>query len=169
MALAVLSVVLREGRGSWRPATFVASRPWIPWAVAGAAFALLVATVDPQPIGGPRASNVDYLLINVCSAVVAIFLLVPTVIGADGGGALRRMLSLRVLAWLGLISYGIFLWHHTPMAWMVDRGVLDWVPGSGFLVLTLMTLAFALVAASISYYVVERPILRFKDRRRRAD
>jgi peptidoglycan/LPS O-acetylase OafA/YrhL len=166
MALAVLSVAMREGGRRWRIADVVARRPWIPWLIAAAAFALLAATVEPVLIGGPGASGVDYLLTNVCLAVVAIFVLIPAVVGAEGGGLVRRLLSLRSLAWLGVVSYGIFLWHHTPMSWLVDRGVLTWVPGHGFLVLTALTFLFAVVAATLSYYLVERPILRFKDRRR---
>jgi peptidoglycan/LPS O-acetylase OafA/YrhL len=53
------------------------------------------------------------------------------------------------------------------MSWLVDQGVTDWVPGSGFVVLTVLTLALTLICAAGSYYAVERPILRFKDRRRR--
>jgi peptidoglycan/LPS O-acetylase OafA/YrhL len=166
MALAVLSVAMQEGGRRWRAAAVVARRPWLPWLAAAAVFAVLAATVEPVLVGGPGASGLDYLTINVCSAVVAILVLVPAVVGTEGGGAVRGLLSLRVLAWLGLISYGIFLWHHTPMLWLVNQGALTWIPGSEFVVLTVVTLAFAVSAATLSYYLVERPILRFKDPRR---
>jgi peptidoglycan/LPS O-acetylase OafA/YrhL len=167
MALAVVSVALAEREAPWRPAVAVARHPGIAWLAAAAAFAVLALTVSaPRPIGTIYTEGESFRL-YVLSALVAILLLLPAVAGRDRGGAVRRLLSLPLLAWLGLISYGIFLWHHTLMSWLVDQGVMDWVPGSGFITLTALTVALAIVCAAGSFYVVERPLLRFKDRRRR--
>ncbi len=167
MALAVVSVALHEREAPWRPASVVARHPGIAWLAAAAAFGVLALTVSaPRPIGTIYTEGESFRL-YVLSALVAILLLLPAVAGRDRGGAVRRLLSLPLLAWLGLISYGIFLWHHTLMSWLVDQDVMDWVPGSGFLTLTALTVALAVVCAAGSYYVVERPLLRFKDRRRR--
>ena len=42
---------------------------------------------------------------------VAFFLVLPAVFGDNAGGWPRRVSSWRLLGWLGLISYGIYLWH----------------------------------------------------------
>ena len=68
----------------------------------------------------------------------------------------------RVLAWLGLISYGIFLWHHPIVGRVRRRPGLG--PTGASLGITLATFAIAVVCATLSYYLVERPLLRFKYR-----
>ena len=48
-----------------------------------------------------------------------------------------------------------------------EHGAQGWLPGSGFLSLALPALAIAVVASTASYSRVEKPMLRFKDPRRR--
>lgn len=167
MALAVISVVLQERDRPWAPMAAVARHPALVWLAAGVAFTAMALTVSaPLPTGTIYTEGESFRL-YVLSALVAILVLLPAVAGADQGGWPRRLLMLPWLAWLGLISYGIFLWHHTLMSWLVGQAVMDWAPGSGFIVLTALTLVLAVICATGSYYLVERPILRFKDRRRR--
>jgi peptidoglycan/LPS O-acetylase OafA/YrhL len=95
---------------------------------------------------------------------IAFFLLLPAVFAGDAGGLPRRVLRNRVVAWLGLISYGVFLWHH-PIALKLsevnDHGLFS---GARMLGITTATFAIAVACAAISYYALERPLLRFKDR-----
>jgi peptidoglycan/LPS O-acetylase OafA/YrhL len=75
----------------------------------------------------------------------------------------RRVLGNRLIAWLGLISYGIFLWHH-PIALKLTEANDRALFGSfRMLGITAATFAIAVACAAISYYVLERPILRYKD------
>jgi peptidoglycan/LPS O-acetylase OafA/YrhL len=98
-------------------------------------------------------------------------------VGADGGGVVRRILADRRLAWLGLISYGIYLWQGSvlqvicqPQGYgfvndscrLHDVGPLQHVP---FLSLTVISIPIVVACAAASYYVVERPLLRLKYRR----
>lgn len=96
---------------------------------------------------------------------IAFFLLLPAVFADNGGGVPRRVLGNRAVAWVGLISYGIFLWHH-PIALKLTalhhRGLF---PGFRMLGITTMTFVIAIGCATLSYYLVERPILRYKNRR----
>jgi peptidoglycan/LPS O-acetylase OafA/YrhL len=55
----------------------------------------------------------------------------------------------------GEISYGIFLWHF-PVVKTLFRVSDDLPPAA--------TLAFTIPIAAASYYILERPILRFKYR-----
>jgi peptidoglycan/LPS O-acetylase OafA/YrhL len=61
------------------------------------------------------------------------------------------------LAWLGLISYGIYLWHIEIVRVLSDK--LD----DAFLPMLVGAITLSIAAAAGSYYIVERPILRFKD------
>ncbi|HYI80543.1 MAG TPA: acyltransferase [Thermoleophilaceae bacterium] len=167
MALAVISVVLQERERPWAPMAAVARHPGLVWLAAGVAFAVLALTVSaPLPTGTIYTEGESFRT-YVLSALVAILVLLPAVAEAERGGWPRRFLMLPWLAWLGLISYGIFLWHHTLMSWLIGHDVMERVPGSGFVVLTALTLVLTVTCAAGSYYVVERPILRFKDSRRR--
>jgi peptidoglycan/LPS O-acetylase OafA/YrhL len=81
----------------------------------------------------------------------------------------------RVLAWLGLISYGIYLWHGALLQVIERHGVDGWVPlphgGSvAFIVHTLYLLALTIPVAWLSWILIERPAMyrarRWLDRRR---
>ena len=79
---------------------------------------------------------------------------VITVAACQVNGTLARVLSVRPLVLLGMISYGVYLWHF-PIDLFVtaDRTGISGPP--------LMGLQFALTiaVATVSYVVVERPIL----------
>jgi peptidoglycan/LPS O-acetylase OafA/YrhL len=61
---------------------------------------------------------------------------------------LSKLLSSPVLVWVGVLSYGMYLWH-IPIQVLVD-GRLWWVQFAFTLVISAMTAAF-------SYFVIERP------------
>ena len=79
-----------------------------------------------------------------------------------GGGPVAKVLSLPPLRGLGLISYGVYLWHW-PLYLVLtpDRTGLD---GYG---LFLVRVAATLGIATASYYLVEMPVRRGALRRRK--
>jgi peptidoglycan/LPS O-acetylase OafA/YrhL len=93
-------------------------------------------------------------LANLCAAAL--------ILGAlDTGGLWAQAWSHRALAWLGTLSYGIYLWHYPIFKWML---AWSW-PGPWVLVLGG---AASLACAAASYYLMERPLLRLKARFERA-
>jgi peptidoglycan/LPS O-acetylase OafA/YrhL len=155
MALAVLSV---HGGGA---VAGLGRRPWAAWAAALALLAVAAAlpgtprSYDPDeyPVAGFLAEHVLYLAIGVLAALPAIW-------GARGAiGVLRAP----VLAGIGIVSYGLYLWHVPLLAELRDRGVDSWwALGS-------LGLAAALVCATASWVLVERPALRLRAPRRRVE
>ena len=114
---------------------------------------------------------------------VALLLVLPAVFGPQdrGSSRIRGFLQTRVMVYLGMISYGIYLWHE---AWIdrylhVDRRArvrrptrsdvpFRWHTNSVISVpwftFVLAVLALTIATATISWFACERPILRYKHR-----
>jgi len=79
---------------------------------------------------------------------------------ADPRGAVARGLQWRPLAWLGMVSYSLYLWH-APLL----HGFAQWAQrAAGTWDLLWLTVA-SLVLAWLSYRFVERPFLGARARR----
>jgi peptidoglycan/LPS O-acetylase OafA/YrhL len=151
MALAVISVWATE-RG-WRPRAMgiVERHAWLPWLVAALAYTALCVRGWQ---GGTRAQVlVDYEL----KTVVALGLVLPAVIGDPTRGWVRRVLAFPPLLWVGLVSYGFFLWHLAVITQLHRWGVDD---DAGIPLFTLAALGGSLAIAAVSWYALERPALR---------
>ena len=72
---------------------------------------------------------------------------------ADGGSRLARLLAAPPLAWLGRISYGIYLWH-----WPLFSFVTADATGLARWPLLTVRLGGTLLLATASFYLVEQPI-----------
>jgi|SRR5882672_4009707 len=74
--------------------------------------------------------------------------------------ATRSLLSWRPLVWVGTISYGLYLWHYPVYRLSREFGVSfdQAVPHIRVVIATAATF----LAATVSYYMLERPILRLK-------
>jgi peptidoglycan/LPS O-acetylase OafA/YrhL len=93
--------------------------------------------------------------------IVAVGLVMPAVFGDPTRGWVRRVLAFPPLLWVGLVSYGFFLWHLAVIDKLQDGGVDDTL---GVPLFTLIALAGSLGIAAISWYVIERPSLRLARR-----
>jgi len=60
---------------------------------------------------------------------IGLLLALPAVFGDPARGLPRKILGNRGLAWVGLVSYGIFLWHQPLIQPLTDHGALDLIPG----------------------------------------
>ena len=82
---------------------------------------------------------------------------------SDAPGPVGRVLAFRPLLWLGTVSYGLYLYHVTLMAWLVDHHGTSLGP-SPWLSLAVVSLAVTAVAAAASWYLLEERALRLKNR-----
>jgi hypothetical protein len=131
---AMLAVLLRGGPG---PAALEKWRD--PVGIAGlVGLAVLLAGVWPPSFGW------TYTVVALCAAAV--------IWAAVGRSRLAGVLAWRPLVALGLISYGVYLWHWPIFLWLQGRD-------SSVLVQVAAT-ALTLVVATASYVVVERPVRR---------
>ena len=93
---------------------------------------------------------------------VAIFsaLLIVGVVGAPRS-VTARLLALPPVAWVGRISYGLYLWHY-PIDRILRPGAHTL--GLGHVGLQMVRIALAFGVATLSFYVLEQPLLRRKRR-----
>ena len=171
MGLAVASAAWHDRESRPGVIGLVERAPSLWWAAALGLFAVMSWGYGlPRGLSG-TTSGVQYLGEHLTYGAVAFLLVLPAVWGDRLGGLPRRFLRLRAMAWLGLVSYGLFLWHGRWTQYFIEKGAGGWLPqiGSGFVVMLACVLACSLATAGASYYLVERPILRYKDgfRRRR--
>ncbi|HEX2850834.1 MAG TPA: acyltransferase [Acidimicrobiales bacterium] len=167
MAFAVSSARSQVIGNDSLPARTLGRHPAVSWLLAAAAYWWL-----SYGLGLPVRDTLVPLTTaqemgrHVLFGVVALFLVAPAVFGDQRRGLIRRVLGSRPLSALGLVSYGVYLWHADLM-----RGLLIG-PGdplrhvSSFRYLTVFgaTLVLTLAVASVSYFVVEKPALRLKAR-----
>ncbi len=122
-------------------------------------------------LGGPQDDPAWYqLLRQVLVGAAAALLLAPAVFPRppDGSsGLVRRLLGAAWLRWLGLVSYGLYLYHATLIPPQLSRGLPARLPGSDYGWLLLTTCVLATAAATASWYLVERPASRLRPLRRR--
>jgi peptidoglycan/LPS O-acetylase OafA/YrhL len=76
-----------------------------------------------------------------------------------------RFLSSKPLVFLGAISYAIYLWHVPIMRWWTNQSQATGVQVLGSTTLTVLSvgLPLTILAASISYRVIELPFLNRKE------
>jgi peptidoglycan/LPS O-acetylase OafA/YrhL len=169
MALAVVSAWM-QGDRSRRPRAiaFVERRPWVPWLLALAFFVLVSKGIGLPQSRFEQQSIAQNIGEHLLYGAVALCLLLPAIFGESSGGWPRRVLANRWLAALGLISYGVFLWHLTLAVKLSGEGASGWLPIGRFLSLTVIVVAVSIPVAAVSYLLVERPLLRLKYRQGRA-
>ena len=93
----------------------------------------------------------------------ALLIIAPAVFDPQDRSLIRRLLRSWPMASVGVISYGIYLWHLNLIFQF-----LDWTgwerKQEPFWLLALAVFALSAAVASVSYFALERPILRVKRR-----
>jgi peptidoglycan/LPS O-acetylase OafA/YrhL len=167
MGLAVVSVYVAQVEAlpralrwmSWTGADLLC------WVAAGGVYWALSTQMglSTQPLAMPSVGT--DLLEHVLYGGFAFLLLMPAVFGPPGRGLVRRLLMSRLLSLVGLISYGIYLWHQLVIA-ELQKYVSSWrsldSPYPQFAAAVLM---IALAAATVTYLLVERPGIALGHRR----
>ncbi|MFB9839098.1 acyltransferase family protein [Actinoallomurus acaciae] len=168
MALAVVSV--RARTGSVRAARFArtVARSWgTCWLIAavlyGIAASPFTGPADLTAIDTVWTSEFRVLLYG----LVAVFAVGPVALAPAGEPIVHAVLGNRVMRFLGRVSYGVFLWQVPVLIGWSE--LVGHTPFTGhflteFPVVALLTLGIA----TISFYYVERPVLRLASRRWRA-
>ncbi|WP_344242889.1 acyltransferase [Actinocorallia libanotica] len=155
MAMAVLAQRPNRVRDAF------GSAPGASWTVAACALALMSTPLATPLYGGQSAHQ--YLVHNLLSLVIVVATVAPVAFAPEGH-LVRMILAGPLMCRLGLISYGVFLWHSPVIElWYALTGRPQYL-GDFWLVLG-VTVVFSLMLASLSHLFVEAPAQRFGRRR----
>lgn len=160
MALAAVVAGVAAGVAPPRWMRDLASLPALCLALAAGVAWLTTLLPLPAPVQRPN----HQLVIFVGNGLVGALCLLPLVIGDQAQGGLRQVLASPPARWLGEVSYGLYLWH-TPVLAVVNRWVDDGAMPSGTPVRLVVVTVVSLAAAHLSWTLLERPILRWANRR----
>jgi peptidoglycan/LPS O-acetylase OafA/YrhL len=162
MAMAVLSVRWQE-QGLPRGVRLLDRWPGLAWLFAAVAFWVVSTRIGLSGELFEPVNPHQFLLRHELYGLVGLGMLVPAVVGDPSRGFVRRhVLGNRALLWLGLLSYGIYLWHQTAVRWLLDLGIGDVRQPLLPPVFFVAAVALATLLAAVSYYGFERPILSLK-------
>jgi peptidoglycan/LPS O-acetylase OafA/YrhL len=162
MVLAALSAWYQDRDELPGPLRLVDRRPWLPWLVAAAAFALVSYGIGVTGSLSEHFTGAQYLMRHYLYALTAAALVLPAMFGDFTRGWVRRVLANRVLLYVGLISYGIFLYHFAVLTQLDRWGFGGVVEGRWAPLWVVAALAGSVLLATLSYYVIERPFLDLK-------
>ena len=129
---------------------------------------LVLGAVTQVPADGISFAPKIALMQWVGCGVIAFLIVLPAVFTGDTRSDVARFLRWRPIVWLGLISYGLFLWQAGPLVVIFDQG---WVSSPHWVVrfveFAVLAVCMTIPLAALSYYLIERPFLRLKDPRRK--
>jgi len=152
--LGVLAAHVMHDPRSGRAATALLKNRWMP------PLLLALATLVVQ-YAGDALRGLPYAAVHVlfCMALVAMVV--------NPRGIFSRTLQSRPLAYLGSISYGVYL-YHTMIIWLIDRVCsprhILLTPFQLFVLVSVLSIS----VAALSFRYFEAPIMRLRHRKRAA-
>ncbi|HMG41488.1 MAG TPA: acyltransferase [Acidimicrobiales bacterium] len=160
----LLAVVTVDGRPAWLQRRRPARVPTTELCWIGACATLVVLSYLQQ---GFDYEPGDMLVRHALKLLAAALLVTPVVLGGATVGLVPRLLSWRPLVTVGVVSYGIYLWHLDVLADLPG----PWHEGSPTSSAVAMgaRAAVALAFGAASFYVLERPLMKWAGRTSKTD
>ncbi|CAG2159880.1 acyltransferase family protein [Cupriavidus numazuensis] len=140
------------------PATYRALAARRTWLVAGVALLLAWLLCLQRTVALQEGIGFTVQSIGFCALIVLVL---------EHSGRLRETLAYRSVAWIGVYSYGIYLWHTVARepGRIVIRTALEWgwPPLLIWALATVLQFAIAIVAGYVTTRLVEFPFLRLRE------
>lgn len=165
MILAVIAAWAEVTRSEGRLSR-VTPPAWLWWV--GAAVSYWAVSI---PLGLPRTffgevTTTQVILRQLLYGVVGLCLVAPAALAPERRGAVAAFLRSPPMAAAGLVSYGIYLWHLDIIGEAVEVLGGEITVSAPFWRLLAIALVGSILAATVSYVFVEKPILSLKNWRR---
>lgn len=157
------------------PTLFRLGKRWpnLFWLGALAIFAIDCAQIDGRLGYSDWPTMTGGLVYYACFVVFAVFVVTPMIAPGAHSRLINAVLGNMVTVYIGRISYGIFLWHFTIMNLYLRNGSIfggsaQPTPAlrgkAGFWELEAAVLFGTILVATLSYYLLERPVIQLGDR-----
>lgn len=132
--------------------------------VLGSILVWLISANINMPIGLVAPEFRIGLLCHFLYSISAFLLVAPFCV--ESRSILSKVLSFRLFTWLGTISYGIYIWHYATLAGIFAEKHMPYHENDGQVLRRLLiVLPVSIAIASLSYYLLERPITRAVSKR----
>ncbi|MFC0863864.1 acyltransferase family protein [Sphaerimonospora cavernae] len=165
MALAAMSAAAEVAPNALiGPYRLVARHPGATWFTA----LVVILLFCFSPAGGQGTS--DYpslgtaLFDQPIDLAIVFLILAPLTVPGVRSRFIQNVLTIRPLQYIGRVSYGMFLWH-IPVIYIWNGSMIG---ADNFLKAMVIVMGGSFAAAVISYYAVERPAMRLRNRLGRA-
>jgi len=145
----------------WFKARFrrIASPTFLWWGAAGIAI-WVMADVLEFPEALQETSGLNWAGVHALRSLVGLCVVLPVVLGPPAAGPIRAAMSSKLGDWLGNLSYAVYLWHLAILEFVMDQLGYELFQAPFWTVLGAVT-GLSIVVAAISWYGLERPILRW--------
>lgn len=163
MMLAVSSAWLGSDERRWWWTRFAVDRPGACWAIASMIFIGLCFSPVFKRAGIGAHTVTTWGVEQLGYVVISALLLLPAVFGENATGWPRWLLAHRGLGFMGMVSYGIFLWHQPLLRVMTEAGWARLIPGWPFMSLLTLCIGVSLLVGWASYRWIEEPAMRLRD------
>ena len=167
MFLIVLQLLRENGR--WMPRSLLELAEHPGWCWAGSAV-VFCAAASMRLIQIEKSTlNESILEIQArmgLQGTAAFLLLLPLVVGTRPSRC-HSMISTRRLAWVGVVSYGVYLWHQAIIKETLKHTAIS-ADLVGYLKLMAIVIPISLLIGWISFRFLERPALSLAARSRKA-
>jgi peptidoglycan/LPS O-acetylase OafA/YrhL len=163
MLLAVLSVWVDRRDGALpKPLVLIARFPSLCFAIA--IMAIWFGATQIGLTGSPAQlySPTQYLIRHLLNSTIGVALVFAAVFGDSRKGLTRRVLANPALIYIGVISYGFYLFHFAVITQLFHWKFYNVHFAHPYLRWYVAALIGAVLFGSASYYLVERPALTLK-------
>jgi peptidoglycan/LPS O-acetylase OafA/YrhL len=175
-ATGMLIVIAREAVAraneppSWWRVLGASAGPW--FAAAAVAYWVLCDRVGIRPLQAINITLHQQFAQHLLQTAIAACIVAPAVIVPVNRSWTLRAIGSRPLAFVGMVSYGIYLWHYAVIEWLVRRSGCDPTrlvpcPASvhwSFVKVSLAAIPLSIAVGALSWYLIERPMIRLTHR-----
>ncbi len=130
------------------------------WAASFGSLVLAAALFGTSVLYRAHYSAETQVLYTAC----AVFAALPLVFGFRRERLDGRMLTSAAFVYVGVVSYGVYLWHNQITTVLTDNVLAPRDMEGSALMVTLAVFILSVAVASLSWFVVERPLARWSRR-----